>query len=365
MSDSIAPALIAIFGGSALAVLLFVPFVALSYRRRGGLSSWRIVGWGALLVYSLAIWSYTLLPVPDAAGYSCAGMQLDPLQALTDIRSFDTDGPRALLTNPAVLQLAFNVLLFMPLGFLLRTLFTRGAVVATIAGFGVSLLVEFTQFTGIWGLYPCAYRLFDVDDLIANTLGALLGSLAAIAFVRRRGTEAEPARASAITSWRRLLGMLCDWLFIVVLGSTAAVAWRALQLYVLDVPFDDLNVTVENVLSLWLPLAIQLGVVLATGSTIGELAVLLRGIDGRMRPLLGRAIRFAAGIGGYGVLAALDGAGVLLLAFVIVSVVAAFRSTGHRGLASALAGMGVEDARTRDARVARTAASGAPEARTR
>ncbi|RZU63859.1 VanZ like protein [Microterricola gilva] len=352
MSDPIAPALVAIIGGSVLAVLLFVPFVALSYRRRGGLSPWRIVGWAALLVYSLAIWSYTLLPFPDASDISCVGAQLDPLQALVDIRSFDTDGPRALLTNPAVLQLVFNVLLFMPLGFLLRTLFARGAVVATVVGFSVSLLVELTQLSGIWGLYSCAYRFFDVDDLIANTLGALLGSLVAIAVVRR-GTAGTPAAPSAITPWRRLLGMLCDWLFVVVLGSAAAIAWRALQLYALGVPFDDLNLTVEHLLALWLPLLIQLGVVLGTGSTIGESTVLLRGVDGRLPAPLGRAIRFAAGIGGYGVLAAVDGGALLFAAFVIASIIGAFRSAGHRGLASALAGMGVEDARTRDVRALR------------
>ncbi len=30
-----------------------------------------------------------------------------------------------------------------------------------------------------WGIYECAYRLADVDDLITNTLGALIGALIA------------------------------------------------------------------------------------------------------------------------------------------------------------------------------------------
>lgn len=49
-------------------------------------------------------------------------------------------------------------------------------------GFAVSLLIETAQLTGIFHLYPCSYRLFDVDDLIWNTLGALLGyAVAALA----------------------------------------------------------------------------------------------------------------------------------------------------------------------------------------
>ena len=44
-----------------------------------------------------------------------------------------------------------------------------------LGGFGLSLTVELTQLTGLWGLYPCPYRQFDVDDLILNTTGVALG----------------------------------------------------------------------------------------------------------------------------------------------------------------------------------------------
>lgn len=32
-----------------------------------------------------------------------------------------------------------------------------------------------TQLTGIYGIYNCPYRIFDVDDLILNSTGALFG----------------------------------------------------------------------------------------------------------------------------------------------------------------------------------------------
>src|SRR5690606_27048173 len=81
------------------------------------------------------------------------------------------------LTHPAMLQLLFNVLLFIPLGFFVRVLAGRGIFTALFVGFGVSLLVETTQLTGVWGVYPCAFRFFDVGDLTTNTLGALLGAV--------------------------------------------------------------------------------------------------------------------------------------------------------------------------------------------
>lgn len=43
-------------------------------------------------------------------------------------------------------------------------------------GFALSLAIELTQLSGFWGLYPCAYRKFDVDDLLLNTLGVALGA---------------------------------------------------------------------------------------------------------------------------------------------------------------------------------------------
>ncbi len=86
------------------------------------------------------------------------------------------EGAVALLRDPAFLQVALNVLLFVPLGVLVRLILKRGVVVATALGLAVSLLIETTQLTGVWHLYDCAYRLFDVDDLVVNTLGALVGS---------------------------------------------------------------------------------------------------------------------------------------------------------------------------------------------
>ena len=68
------------------------------------------------------------------------------------------------------LQHAFlNVLLFVPLGLLLSALFShqRKPSRVVLLGLGLSLLIELSQiFSG---------RATDVDDLIFNTLGALLG----------------------------------------------------------------------------------------------------------------------------------------------------------------------------------------------
>lgn len=80
-----------------------------------------------------------------------------------------------------------NLVLCLPIGALLFPYVSRLRW-ALFAGLTLSLAVELTQLTGTWGLYPCAYRKFDADDLLMNTLGLVLGFLVA-RWWRRGGHE--------------------------------------------------------------------------------------------------------------------------------------------------------------------------------
>ena len=87
-------------------------------------------------------------------------------------------------------QYILNVVLFVPLGFLLPALWEGFAKKRTVlaAGFLLSLLIEVLQIF--------SYRVTDVDDLIMNTLGALAGYLLfALAQGIFRGTSALSAAA--------------------------------------------------------------------------------------------------------------------------------------------------------------------------
>src|SRR5690606_15371072 len=85
----------------------------------------------AFLVYCMALWTYTLLPFPDAMPAWCAehganAMQTRPLQVISDIRREQATSTGTLLHNPAVQQAGFNVALFVPRGMFVRHLFRRG-----------------------------------------------------------------------------------------------------------------------------------------------------------------------------------------------------------------------------------------------
>jgi glycopeptide antibiotics resistance protein len=342
VGDQATNALIAIVLGSVLAVLLLIPTAAVQYRLDGRLGPRDLAILVTSAIYSLAIWTYTLLPMPADHTFRCKGSQLKVLGSLGLIHVPEHGGPLALLREPAFLQIVLNVLLFVPLGYFLRVILHRGVVVATLAGFGLSLLIELTQKTGDWHLYSCAYRLFDVDDIIVNTLGATVGSLLSLLVVRRRtGTIVLP---TTISFGRRLVGFACDVVFIAFTGAAAAVAYRGVEIYLRDVPPLEVDRHVQAALQWGVPFAVEAVLVLGFGRTVGEWVVSLHTVPRRRRLLLpGRLVKLAVGVGPVFVLAPLWNqvvgplAVALLAAYAVLTIAVAWRTKDHRGLSSTLA----------------------------
>ena len=355
MGDQVSLGVLAVVAGVLAGIVLFVPFVAVSYRRRGGLTFGMFTLWFSLLVYILAIWTYTLLPLPETASIRCAGVNLDPLDFVQDISGAISRGHP--LTDPALLQLVLNVMLFLPLGFFVRVLFRRGIVVAFLAGLVLSLFIECTQLTGVWGLYPCAYRVFDVVDLMTNTLGALLGVTIALLVPRAaRVRDVDPGEAEQprpVTAGRRLIGMLCDAL-VVGLGSIAILLpWQIVDVLLRgSAAADDDDPVAQTVANLVL-LLFTLVWTLATGRTPGNAAVQLRYTGSSLPVPLTRLLRYLGGIGGLQILNLLPG-GIgtwIVPLFVLVSVILVFPTRTHRGLPGLVSGQRLVDSRSAAAQV--------------
>lgn len=307
MNNIVGSGVLAVFAGAVVAVLAFVPFVAVSYRRRGGLTLGRGLLWAAAAVYFWAIWTYTLVPLPDGDAYRCAGVNLQPFAFVDDIRAAVAISGRV-LTDPVVLQVVLNVLLFAPLGFFLRVLGGRGIAVAGLAGLAVSGVIETTQLTGVWGVFPCAYRVFDVDDLIANTSGALLGSLLAFAVPsphRGIARAADADRPRPVTRRRRLLGMLCDVLGLTLVSFAVAVVVQAALLLLAGDSAAAGGGPIASSAGTIAGLVLWFGVIVATGRSVGDLATRVRYTDGVLPAWLARPLRFALGAGAYAGLASL------------------------------------------------------------
>ena len=109
-------------------------------------------------------------PVPSAAPQFRLLRFMEPVIDLYQAGA----GLLGMLSNRTILATLMNFLICAIIGATLSRHVER-LWVASLFGFGLSLSIEMTQLTGIWGLYPCAYRQFNVDDLLMNVLGVSLG----------------------------------------------------------------------------------------------------------------------------------------------------------------------------------------------
>lgn len=348
MGEQVFLGFIAVAIGMAVGIVLFVPFVAISYRRHGRLGIGRTLLWLSALIYFWAIWTYTLLPLPDPDAIRCVGVITDPMSVVYEVQKA-LAAPGSPLQHPALLQLVFNVLLFVPLGFFVRVLAGRGILVALAAGFGLSLLIETTQLTGVWGIYPCAYRFFDVGDLMTNTLGAVIGSAVALIVPRAlRGAKASPDAdlPRPVTRGRRALAMLCDLLGYGFLSMAAGVTVQVWLQFVVNDRAAVLDGTLSSAAAMIVPSALFLVLILISGRSIGDVAVQLR-YTGSSRPEpIARLLRWAGGIGGISALQLPGGIfGFASAVLFLVAVVLLFTTRSGRGLAGVLSGQQLVDAR--------------------
>ena len=162
-----------------LSFLLTMPILAFFYHRDGRLRFASAAAAYCSVLYLAGLACFTLYPLPtgDAGPGITYGIppQFNPLNFIFDIVK---DGWKA------VFQTLFNVVLFLPLGFIAGRFLQMKLPAATILVLVVSCLIETAQLTGLFGIYPYAYRTFEVDDIIFNTLGGVLGWFCAKLFAR-------------------------------------------------------------------------------------------------------------------------------------------------------------------------------------
>ena len=141
----------------------------------------RVAREAAVALYGCLVVAVVLLPLPGpGTPHLTQTTQLVPFQWVADVlREMHQHGEFS--ATPAWRGMCLNIALFVPLGLLLRRLPRHRAV---WLGFAASLTIELAQLTANFGTAPFAYRIFDVDDLMTNTAGTLVGWTLATALVR-------------------------------------------------------------------------------------------------------------------------------------------------------------------------------------
>ncbi|MDO7907796.1 VanZ family protein [Paenibacillus sp. JX-17] len=240
-----------------LAALLFtMPFLIVQYRRYGYVNKIRAIMLYLMLLYLMNAYFLVLLPLPASrhnAAMHGGTVQLIPLHFIQDIIK-ETTAVRGdygtywrMLQERAFLQVLFNIFLTVPFGMFLRYYFRTGWIRCLLLSFALSLSFEVTQLTGIYGIYDHAYRVFDVDDLLANTLGGMTGLVLAAwlsGLLPRidKLDEAVDVAAKRVSYTRRGVAWIVDTLLwmtalnILLVMDIPAAFWLTTGLYFILIP---------------------------------------------------------------------------------------------------------------------------------
>lgn len=207
-----------------LALLLILPHTVIGYARHKSLNVRRSTYSYLFVLYSICAYFMTMLPLPSEDFFD----EIPPLIESVQLIPFNCFFETNLLRSPVALAvIVFNLILTVPLGFFMRFLFGAKLGKTVLAGFLTSLIYELTQLSGLFFIYPAPYRLFDVDDLIINTLGALVGYLITPLAVRllpsARDSGRQLVRGSEASFFQRSVATLIDLAFILV-ATVAAIS---------------------------------------------------------------------------------------------------------------------------------------------
>jgi len=353
MSTWILEAEIAVVLFVGMLPLVLLPLVYMHYRRHGRFAGWPAVVTIGTFLYACGLLAFTFFPLPDANDQFCSlreeisFWQLTPFASVGDVfDQFAAVGLVPTLTSGVFLQVAFNVVLLVPLGVFLAYRYRRGFGFTVMAGLAVSLAIELTQGTGIWGLYGCPYRLADVDDLITNTSGAAIGWVVGSLLVRVLPDPDPPPVPDVETPRiaRRVLAGVLDGVVFVVVGIFVQILIiLGLEVFVgdgyADRPwFDPLMASVGTVL-VGAVLFLVVPAVRRDGATPGQIATWLA------EPLMAsdrvarRSVVLRFGVRWLPILlASFTGSAIVLVAVALIEVVTVSIRSDRRSLSALAAG---------------------------
>ena len=216
-----------------IAAIFTMPFLIRNYRKYGAIPLIRALVVYSFILYMMCAFFLTQLPLPSFEEVRSMADVHPNLLPFTDLKNSLRDAGFSLnanfewtnwalwkkyLKSGGFFQIAANVVMQIPLGIYLRYYFRASWKKTLCIGFLVSLFYETTQLTGLFFIYPKAYRLFSTDDLITNTLGAMVGFWITpiVCFLlpnRDKIEEISYRKGERVTLLRRIFAAVLDWMF--------------------------------------------------------------------------------------------------------------------------------------------------------
>lgn len=247
-----------------VAALFTLPFLIVQYRKYGYIHKVRAITLYLLLLYLMNAFFLVILPLPSSRhnpALANGDLQLLPLQFVYDFlkeTSVSFKHPSTywhIFVERAFLQVIFNIFLTIPFGMFLRYYFRVRWGSGLILSFLLSLFFETTQLTGIYGIYENAYRIFDIDDLLCNTLGGMVGFIIAEWIAKRlpriEHLDLHIDRSSKRVSYtRRAVAFMIDLFFwyilmiLLTLNDVPIPFWISSGIYYILIPYWTNGITV-------------------------------------------------------------------------------------------------------------------------
>lgn len=215
-----------------VAFILTIPFLIHQYRKFGSIPMLKSAVFYSMILYLICAYFLVMLPLPSIEKVKLMTgptTQLRPFQFILDIiatTSFDIHNISDFINifkNSTIYTVLFNIVLTLPFGVYLRYMFKKKWYHTILYTLVLSLFFELTQLSGLYGIYPRPYRLFDVDDLMINTLGGLIGHgltpmltffIPSVDKLDEKGYK----KGQRVTLFRRIVSLIIDILIIMTLG---------------------------------------------------------------------------------------------------------------------------------------------------
>ncbi len=215
-----------------IAIFFTIPFILHQYHKYGSIHKFRVFIIYSFILYMMTVYFLVILPLPklEEVVYQEGMIRLVPFTFISDFlreSSFVLTEPSTYLkavTEPCFYTVAFNIVMTIPFGMYLRYYFKCNFKKTVFYSFLLSLFFELTQLTGLYFIYPYPYRFFDVDDLIMNTLGGVIGYFVIGLFLRFLPSREEIdncsiERGKEVSGLRRITLFLLDMMIFLILLS--------------------------------------------------------------------------------------------------------------------------------------------------
>ena len=220
-----------------IAFILTIPFLIYQYRKYGAIPILKSIIFYSFILYLITAYYMVILPLPSieyVKKLNTPYTQLVPFQFIKDITatvSFDVANLKDIInifSHSTIYVVVFNFILTLPFGVYLKYYFNKKWYQTIIYSFLFSLFFELTQLSGLYGIYPRPYRLFDVDDLIVNTAGGFFGHLITPLLTIFLPTQKELESISykkgeKVTLLRRIFAFLIDIFFITIINVIVSI----------------------------------------------------------------------------------------------------------------------------------------------